>query len=255
MAFSLRGKVAVVTGGSRGIGRAIAERLVRDGAAVMTCGRGERPSDLPENIDWMTADVTDEHQVADLHDAALRRYGSAHILVNNAGIQIERLAASTSTAEIDEVIATNIKGVFLCCRAFIPQFTRIGGGTIVNIGSVSALVADPGLAVYGASKAFVHAFTRSIAAEYGGLGVRCNAICPGWIDTGMTDSAFAVAKDPRAARRDAELRHPVGRLGTVDDVAAAVAWLSADESAFCSGQLFVVDGGLTAVSPLRPSFF
>ncbi|SFV32830.1 SDR family NAD(P)-dependent oxidoreductase [Hyphomicrobium facile] len=253
MALPLKDKIAVVTGGSRGIGRAVVERFARDGAKVVTCGRSPRPADLPLDIDWVTADIGIEAQVVELREIVIKRHGKAQILVNNAGIQIERRAASTSNAEFNELISTNIRGVFYCCRAFFSDLAD--GGAIVNVGSVSGLVADPGLSVYGASKAFVHAFTRSLATEYGEVGIRCNTVCPGWIDTGMSDSAFAVASDPMAARRDAERRHPLGRMGTVSDVANAVAWLASDEAAFCTGQLFVVDGGLTAVSPLRPSFF
>jgi meso-butanediol dehydrogenase/(S,S)-butanediol dehydrogenase/diacetyl reductase len=122
---------------------------------------------------------------------------------------------------------------------------------IVNIGSISGTVADPSMALYNASKAFVHGLTRSIAVDHGPQ-VRCNTVCPGWIATEMADDAFALANDPAGARRDALLRHPAGRLGDPADVARAVSWLASEESAFVTGQCLTVDGGLTAASPLRP---
>jgi NAD(P)-dependent dehydrogenase (short-subunit alcohol dehydrogenase family) len=126
-----------------------------------------------------------------------------------------------------------------------------GGGVIVNIGSISGVVADASSALYNASKAFVHALTRSIALDHGPA-VRCNAVLPGWIETEMFDDGFAIAGDPAAARAEALGRHPVGRFGTPADVAAMVAWLASDEASFATGQLFTVDGGLSAAAPLRP---
>ena len=125
------------------------------------------------------------------------------------------------------------------------------GGVIVNIGSISGIVSDPGMALYNASKAFIHSLTRSIAVDHGPH-VRCNAVSPGWIMTAMADDAFALARQPAAAKADALARHPAGRFGQPEDVAAVVAWLASDEAAFVTGQCLVVDGGLTAASPLRP---
>jgi len=134
----------------------------------------------------------------------------------------------------------------------IPIMKR--GGVIINIGSVSGNVADPGLALYNASKAFVHGLTRSVAVDHGPE-IRCNAICPGWIMTGMVDAAFAVADDPAAAKTDALVRHPAGRFGQPEDIAAMAVWLASDDAAFATGQCFVVDGGMTSASPLNPGLF
>ncbi len=128
------------------------------------------------------------------------------------------------------------------------------GGSIINIGSISATSADPGLALYNASKAFVQGLTRSIAVDHGPA-IRCNAIAPGWIMTGMADAAFAVASDPEAAKTDALARHPAGRFGAPADIASLAVWLASDESAFATGQCYTVDGGLTAASPLNPALF
>ena len=149
-------------------------------------------------------------------------------------------------------MGANAKGVFQMCRALIPRMAE--GGSIINIGSISGQTADPGLALYNASKAFVHGLTRSIAVDHGPR-LRCNAICPGWIMTGMADAAFAVATNPDVAKEDALARHPAGRFGQPSDIAAMAAWLASDQSGFTTGQCFVVDGGLTAASPLNPGLF
>ena len=128
------------------------------------------------------------------------------------------------------------------------------GASIVNIGSISGMVADPRMALYNASKAFVHGLTRSIAVDHG-PDIRCNAICPGWIVTDMADAAFGLAEDPAAAKSDALARHPTGRLGAPGDIANLALWLASDESAFATGQCYTLDGGLTAASPLNPGFF
>lgn len=249
---SLEGKTALVTGGRKGIGRAIVEALVREGAEVMTCGRGARPEDLPDRILWHTTDIADSSQTEELKMAAIAAFGDLAILVNNAGIQLEKTVIDSTDADWDAIMGPNAKGVFLACRAFIPVMTA--GGSIINIGSISGNVADPEMALYNASKAFVHGLTRSIAIDHG-PDVRCNAICPGWILTDMADAAFDMASDPEAAKRDALARHPAGRFGKPEDIAALAVWLSSDASRFATGQCFTLDGGMTAASPLNPGLF
>ena len=244
----LENKTALVTGGRQGIGRGIADRFAAEGARVTITGRGARSDDLPSHFAWACSDVSDPAAVAELA-AGIE---PLDILVNNAGIQVEKTITETSDADWDQLMGANAKGVFLMCRALIPRMSP--GGSIINIGSISGQTADPGLALYNASKAFVHGLTRSIAVDHGPA-VRCNAICPGWIMTGMVDAAFAVADNPEAAKADALARHPAGRFGQPSDIAAMAAWLASDQSSFTTGQLFTVDGGLTASSPLNPGLF
>ncbi|MEM7076612.1 MAG: SDR family oxidoreductase [Pseudomonadota bacterium] len=244
----LHGKSAIVTGGRQGIGRAIAAAFTDEGAQVVTCGRGARPDDLPEAIGWRRLDVSDAAAVAGFAAQAQ----TCDILVNNAGVQVEKTVVDSTDDDWELVMGVNARGVFNMCRALIPAMRP--GGAIINIGSVSGQSADPSMAIYNASKAFVHGLTRSIAVDHGPH-LRCNAICPGWIETGMLDAGFALAEDPEAARRDALVRHAVRRFGTPEDIAAMAVWLASDAAAFATGQLFTVDGGLTAASPLNPGVF
>ncbi len=248
----LQGKTALVTGGRQGIGRAIVDCFETEGARVVTCGRGPRPADLSDTVLWQTADVADKADVDALTDRVVAEFGELSILVNNAGVQIEKTIVETTDADWDLLMGVNARGVFMLCRDCIPIMCR--GGSIINIGSISASTADPGLALYNASKAFVQGLTRSIAVDHGPA-IRCNAISPGWIMTGMADAAFALAKDPAAAQADALARHPAGRFGEPEDIAKLALWLASDEAGFATGQCYTLDGGMTAASPLNPGLF
>ena len=246
-------KTAIVTGGSRGIGRAIIEKLIVDGFQIVTCGRGSRPAELPSDILWVTANIARTEDAVSVCQAARQHFGSIDLLVNNAGTQVEKTIAESDDDDWDAVIGTNCKGVFNMSREALKDMQN-SAGNIINIGSISGHVSDPSMALYNASKAFVHGMTRSIAVDDGPQ-VRCNAICPGWIMTQMSEDGFALANDPEKAMSDALARHPVGRFGKPEDIAEMVSWLASDKSAYVSGACFTVDGGMTSASPLNPGLF
>ncbi|QFT99849.1 3-oxoacyl-[acyl-carrier-protein] reductase FabG (plasmid) [Roseovarius sp. THAF8] len=244
----LENKTALVTGGRQGIGLGIVQAFLSEGAKVTTCGRGPRPDGLPDACNWVQSDVSDTEQVVKLADAC----STLDILVNNAGVQVEKTVVDSTDADWDLVIGANCRGVFNLCRAFIPRMSE--GGSIINVGSISGHVADPSMALYNASKAFVHGLTRSVAVDHGPK-VRCNAICPGWIETGMLDAGFELSKDPDAARLDALSRHAARRFGKPSDIAAMAVWLASDEASYATGQMFTIDGGMTAASPVNPGLY
>jgi NAD(P)-dependent dehydrogenase (short-subunit alcohol dehydrogenase family) len=247
----LRGKRAIVTGASRGIGQAIVARFAAEGARVMAAAR-QRPADLPAGVVWRDCDVTKRADVEALVTAARDAFGGIDVLVNNAGVLIEGTLVDTSDEDWERQFAVNVRSVFYACRAAIPIMAAGGGGSIVNLGSVSGQLADFGMAGYNATKAAVHLLTRSIAVDHGPQGIRCNAVCPGWIKTDMLQQSFVAAADPAAAEAEAAAQHPLRRLGRPDDIAAMAAWLASDQAAFVSGHLYTVDGGLIARSPIGP---
>src|SRR5262249_42875238 len=200
---------------------AIVDRFLVDDVEVLTCGRGCRPVDLPARAIWVQADVSKADEAVRIVAEARAHFGEVKILVNNAGVQVAKTVAETTDEDWDLVMGVNARGTFNMCRAVLPEMQE-SGGVIVNIGSISGVVSDPSMALYNASKAFVHALTRSIAIDHGPK-VRCNAVRPGWIATGMVEDAFALARNPAAAKADALARHAAGRLGRPEDVANMVA--------------------------------
>lgn len=248
----LMGKVAIVTGGTRGIGRAIAERFLSEGAQVVVAGRNQPDSTFGSGAGgalFHCADVANADDVQALVDFTVERFGRLDVLVNNASVQLEKPIGETSEAEWDWLMSINLKGVFLCAKAALEPMRKAGSGVILNIGSYDGFAADPGLAAYCASKGGVHALSKAIAVDYGAEGIRCNAICPGWVRTEMMDAYLKTQADPAGAEGAVVAQHPVGRLGEPQDIASLATWLASDEASFASGQLFVLDGGLTAHAP------
>ena len=197
----------------------------------------------------MAGDISQAADVQRIVTGTIAQFGRLDILVNNAGVQLQRSIEETSEADWDRVMAVNVKGMFLCIRSVLDPMRRNGRGSIINIGSYDGFVADPNFVAYCASKGAVHALTRAVAVDTGKDGIRCNVICPGWIETEMLQDYYDHLPDPAAARAGIAALHPVGRTGQPADVANLAVWLASDESSFCSGQQFVVDGGFTAQAP------
>lgn len=232
-----QGKVALVTGGRMGIGHAIAERLRADGARVFTAQRGQDPM-----FEGIEADLADPAAPAEVVDEIVARAGRLDILINNAGFMQEARAEDMTLADWNRMIAVNLTAPFLLIKAALP-YLRATKGAIVNIGSIEGIGCNPMHAAYSATKAGLHGLTRAIAVDHGAEGIRCNAVAPGWIDTELSDVYIDSMPDPVAFRANIGRIHPVGRTGKTQDVAALVAWLASEESAFVAGQTMTVDGG------------
>lgn len=250
---SLSGKVAVVTGGRGGIGAAVCARLSAEGATVFSADLGPADGAAEGGVTQERLDVTREDEVRELMGRVGRGHGRLDILVNTAGIEIEKTVEETSLEEWNRIFAVNVTGTFLAGKHAIPLMRKAGGGSIVNFGSYDGFIADPGLAAYCATKGAVHALTRAMACDCGPENIRVNAVCPGFIDTPMLKGFLGAAGDPKDLEEEARRIHPLRRCGTPKDVAGLVHWLVGDESGYASGQLWVLDGGLTAqVQQMRP---
>ena len=239
---TLDGRVAVVTGGCGGIGTAICRRLTLEGAVVIAADL-KAPKD---DTNFHKLDITSEDSVKALAADIEAEHGKVDILVNAAGIEIEKTIEETSLAEWNQVFAVNVTGTFLASKYLVGLMRKGGGGSIINFGSYDGFIADPSLAAYCAAKGAVHALTRAMACDHGADNIRVNAICPGFIDTPMLQSFFREAGNINTLKQAVCDIHPMGRYGTPDDVAGLVNWLAGDEARYASGQLWVLDGGLTA---------
>jgi NAD(P)-dependent dehydrogenase (short-subunit alcohol dehydrogenase family) len=240
----LYGRVALVTGASRGIGAAIARRFAAEGAHVVNASDIDPVADRPE-IEFARLDVTVAEDVERLMRTTAERHGRLDVLVNNAGVEIEASVEHTSPDDWDRVMAVNVRGVFLCSKYAIPSL-RPTRGVIINIASINAYWAEPQLAVYSASKAAVLQLTRCMALDHAADGIRCSAICPGYVRTEMLEHFFDHQPDPAAARALLAAKHPLGRICEPDEIAALAAWLASEEASFASGQPFILDGALSS---------
>lgn len=257
--MTLEGKVAVVTGGRGGIGRAVVRRFIKESATVYAADLTEQGSLQDHDDDgshFVKLDVTSENDAKALSQKITEEHGRLSILVNAAGIEIEKTIEDTSLEEWNQSFAVNVTGTFLTSKYLLPLLRAAAkdgaASSLINFGSYDGFIADPGLAAYCATKGAVHALTRAMACDHGPEGIRVNAICPGYIDTPMLQSFFegegsggegGNIESLQKAVRDV---HPMRTYGTPDDIANLVNWLASDEARYASGQLWVLDGGLSA---------
>lgn len=246
------GKIALITGGASGIGRAAAQRLAAEGATVIVTdrdgpGAAAVAAALGAPHAAATLDVTDEAAWAAVVAEAVARHGRLDVLVNSAGIGRHGDVESTTLADFRLMYRVNVEGTFLGCRAAVGAM-KAHGGAIINLSSVAGLIGVPDLAGYCASKGAVRLLTKSVALHCAkqGYRIRCNSLHPSFIDTPMVDAMAAALGDPAAAKAQLGRAAPLGRLGHVDDVTAAILYLASDEGAFVTGAELAIDGGLTA---------
>lgn len=246
----LDGKVALISGGARGIGAATAQLMAAEGAAVVIADVLEKEgmeteakiSEAGGDVLFVPLDVTSEAAWAAAVRAAVSKYGKLDILVNNAGISNRTGVEETSVESWDQVMDVNAKGVFLGTKAAIPEMRKAGGGSIINISSIYGIVGSGGSAGYHASKGAVRIFTKSAAVQYASEGIRVNSVHPGFVDSPMTGAHHGIPE----IRQARTAQTPLGRLGVPEDIAPGILYLASDQSSFVTGSELVIDGGMVA---------
>ncbi len=251
--LGLKDKVALVTGGSSGIGEACARRLCDEGAIVVVVGRGAARTRAvaaslsdDDRASYVLGDITRVSDCARIVAETLERHGRLDILVNSAGVWLERPILETSEVDWDLCIDTNLKGAFFTMKAVLAHMVTRKKGVIINIASDSGLHGEPGAGVYSAAKAGLIMLTRSLAIDHGPDGIRLVCVSPGVVDTPMLEKAIADAPDPAAYAAVQADPYPLGRAGRPEEIAAVVAFLASDEAAWITGVSWSVDGGVTA---------
>ncbi len=247
----LQGKVALITGGGVGIGAAVAKTFAQEGAAVVITGRRkEMLEPVVADIERakgralaVAGNVTDETHVRSAVVQAVQTFGRLNVLVNNAAIgAFGRVLHEIDDATWEEVLAINLTGVFRMTRAVVPEMLKAGGGSIINVSSVGGLIGFWGSAAYGTSKGGLEVFTRCVAMDYAKQGIRCNSICPGLVQTPMSEPLL---NNPDM-RDQALSAYPISRVGTPEEIAKLMVYLASDESSWVTGSSYTIDGGLTA---------
>jgi NAD(P)-dependent dehydrogenase (short-subunit alcohol dehydrogenase family) len=247
----LEGKRAIVTGAGAGIGRSIALRLASEGARVAIAdvdesAAGKVASEIEGETLARRTDVTRAGEVEDLVAGVVEAWGGLDVMVNNAGVGVAATAVETTEEDYERVMDVCVKGTLLGMKYAIPAIRTAGGGSVINMSSVAALVGITDRAVYSAAKGAILSMTRAAAVDHVEEGVRVNCIAPGTVDTPWISRITSGYEDPEAARANMQARQPHGRFVTPEEIAAMAAYLAADESASCIGACMVVDGGVTA---------
>lgn len=237
-AIDLAGRVAIVTGGTRGLGRDIAAALAQAGAQVVVCGRNA-PADLPQGVSFFAADIRDPDQARALVDHAAALHGRLDILVNNAGGSPAAAFEEASPRFLDAILKLNLQAPMYMAQAAHPHLLRAGGGNVINVASVSGIRPSPGTAAYGAAKAGLLNLTQSLAQEWGPQQIRVNAIIAGLMQTENAEATYGGAEAQAAVGRSM----PLQRMGLGSDIAGAVLWLCSDAASWVSGARINVDGG------------
>ena len=256
------GKVAIVSGGARGIGRAAARKLAGEGASVVICS--DREEQVEETVAALReeglevrgvrADVTSSADMKKLMDLASETYGGVDVLVNSAGVQRYGTVVETEEEVWDEVLDANLKGVYLASRYAIPEMRKRGGGAIVNLSSVQAFASQTGVAAYTASKGGINALTRAMALDHAGENIRVNAVCPASVDTPMlrwSADLFKGEKSVEETLKEWGKMHPLGRVARPEEVAEVIAFLASARASFITGGDYKVDGGMLAALGVR----
>lgn len=244
----LKGKVAIVTGGGRGIGRGIVERFLEEGARVAVLQRRELEGELASRsgVKHFAVDLQDIVSLQIAVVAVAEHFGRIDVLVNNAGMMFESSISEIAPEKWDLMMAVNLRAPLFLTQAVLPYLRVSGGGSIINIGSIEGIGANPEHAAYSASKGGLHGMTKAMAVDLGADNIRCNAIAPGWIATDLSEAYIDGMQDPAAARARLNGLHPVGRVGAPSDIGDLAVFLASDNSRFLSGEIVVLDGGRTA---------
>ena len=254
MGDRIEGRVCVVTGAGSGIGRASAIRLAEEGGRVLctdidgaTAAETAELARLGGGVaSGRAVDVSDPKAVDAMIADAVKRYGRIDVLVNNAGVNIPGVLHEVSDDVIDRTLAVNVKGQIYGCRAAIPHMLAAGGGSIINISSVNGIVSEPFLAVYSASKGASVMLTKGVALDYAKRGIRCNVICPGWVDTPINYAHAELLGGLAHVYATIDSFQPIGRPGEPREIANVVLFLASDEASFMTGSVVAVDGGMTS---------
>jgi NAD(P)-dependent dehydrogenase (short-subunit alcohol dehydrogenase family) len=243
-ASGIGGKVAVVTGGCRGIGAAAAAELRDHGATVAILDVQPEPSSSGMLV--IETDISDEQSVQSSFVEVRRTLGGIRFLVNNAGVNSYAAADELTVTEWDNFFAVDLRGAWLCTRAVLPDMIAAGGGAIVNVTSIHAGLTVPGMFPYAAAKAGLEGMTRSLALDFGGRGVRTNAVAPGWVRTDLVERQLLRSPDPSKLRLEIEGQQALGRMAEPAEIAKAIRFLLSDDASYINGAVLAVDGGLSA---------